>query len=130
MKDFKFTSERYFTISDAKISHGQLLIRSQKRDDEDNNIDVIFYDTTFIHTPFTFKGLSIKFLDNSLIPSHLLIEINIKSGENKFYELLSEGRTYYVAASFVRVFVNKLEFHESSLDYNIDRGIEIASSLV
>lgn len=130
MKDFKFTSERYFTIFDAKISHGQLLIRSQKRDDNDNNIDVIFYDTTFIHTSFTFKGLSIKFLDNSSIPSHLLIEKNIESVENKMYELLSENRTYYVASSFVRVFVNNLEFHETSLDYNIDRGTEIANSLL
>lgn len=41
-----FKSDRYFTVFDYFISHGQLLIRFKKDDDQKLNIDIIFFDTT------------------------------------------------------------------------------------
>src|ERR1700748_2462832 len=45
-----FKSDRYFTFFDFVISHGQLLLRSQKKDGIGNNIDIIFFGTTYIQS--------------------------------------------------------------------------------
>ncbi len=48
MKAKIFESDRYFTTFDILVSHGQLLLRSQKNEDYSHNIDIIFFNTAFI----------------------------------------------------------------------------------
>ncbi len=37
-----FESNRYFTLFDVYVSHGQLLLRAQKNETYSHNIDIVF----------------------------------------------------------------------------------------
>jgi len=127
-----FKSARYFTFFDFVISHGQLLLRSQKNDELTNNIDIIFSDTTYIQSFSRLNGLRISRIENSIsIIDYDTVKKYLDYDNSHLFEIESNNEKYYVAASFVRVFENQLEFSESSL--NTDgkgRGIEIATSLI
>lgn len=124
-----FKSDRYFTIFDFVISHGQLLLRSQKTDDLPKNIDVIFFDATYIQSFSRLKGLYIKRLEKGIdLTEYSAVKKYLDYDNNYLFEIESNDEKYYIAASFVRVFENQLEFADSSLSIN-DKGIEIATSL-
>lgn len=124
-----FKSDRYFTIFDFVISHGQLLLRSQKTDDLPKNIDVIFFDTTFIQSFSRLKGLHIKMLGKGIdLPEYSTVKKYLDYDNNYLYEIDSNDEKYYIADSFVRIFENQLEFSESSLNTS-EKGIEIATSI-
>ena len=124
-----FKSDRYFTIFDFVISHGQLLLRSQKTDDLPKNIDVIFFDTTFIQSFSRLKGLHIKRLGKGIdLPEYSTVKKYLDYDNNYLYEIDSNDEKYYIAASFVRIFENQLEFSESSLNTS-EKGMEIATSI-
>src|SRR5579872_3280070 len=61
-----FKSTRYFTFFDFVISHGQLLLRSQKNDELGNNIDIIFFGTTYIQAFSRLNGLRLSRIENSI----------------------------------------------------------------
>lgn len=129
MKEFLFASDRYFSIFDTIVSHGQLLIRAQKNEIELTNIDIVFYDTVFIQSCFLFNGLKIRILNRGQVPSYLLSEPSIMKNDNVVFELSDDKGTYFVVSSFFRIYKNELDFHETSLGYSIDKGEEIANSL-
>lgn len=125
-----FKSDRYFTLYDIVVSHGQLLLRSQKTDELTSNIDIIFFDTTFIQSFSRLKGVQIKRLknDDMSIINYSTVNKYLSYDNNYLFEIESNGEKYYIAASFVRVFDNQLDFSESSLNTS-EKGIEIATSL-
>jgi signal recognition particle receptor subunit beta len=127
-----FRSDRYFKISDFLISHGQLLLRSSKTDEQKINIDVIFFDTTYIQLFASLYGIAIRKVDISKIMNYDSVTSYLGHGNNHLFEIETEvGEKYYVAASFVRIFENELKFDETSLgvlQYN-GREKEIAASL-
>ena len=131
MKQEIFKSDRYFTLFDIVISHGQLLLRSQKTPENEDNIDIIFSDTNYIQTFSRLRGICIKKIQNSKdIISYGTVEKYLSYDNNNIFEIESNGERYYIAASFVKVFENKLEFNESSLNFgNNGREREIASSI-
>lgn len=49
--------------------------------------------------------------------------------DNVVFELSADKGTYFVVFSFFWIYENKLDFHETSLGYSIDKGDEIANSL-
>jgi hypothetical protein len=125
-----FTSDRYFTLYDIIVSHGQLLLRSQKTDELTNNIDIIFFDTTYIQSFSRLKGVQIKRLENNIgIINYSTVTKFLGYDNNYLFEIESNDERYYIAASFVRVFENQLEFSESSLSTG-EKGIEIATSFL
>lgn len=124
-----FRSDRYFTLFDIVVSHGQLLLRSQKTNEITKNIDVIFFDTRYIQTFSRLSGLRIKKLENGFgITDYNTVKKYLDSENNYLFEIESNDERYYIAASFVKVFENQLEFSESSLNTE-NKGIEIATSL-
>lgn len=124
-----FKSDRYFTIFDFVISHGQLLLRSQKTDDLPKNIDVIFFGTTYMQSFTSLRGLHIKRLESSLNTiEYSSVNEFLGYDNSHLFEIESNNEKYYIAASFVRIFENQMEFADSSLVSN-DKGIEIATSL-
>jgi hypothetical protein len=130
MKMEIFKSDRYFTVFDVKISHGQLLLRSQKDDSNEMNLDVVFWGTKYIQTFIGFNGICISKLDKH----HNLIDYKTANDfldfrTNYLFEINSNNENYYIGASFVKIFENKLEFNESSLLFVHNKGIEIAASL-
>jgi len=126
-----FKSTRYFTLFDFVISHGQLLLRSQKNDESGNNIDIVFSGTTYIQLFSRLNGLVITRIENDISNiSHSSVKKFLEYDNNYLFEIESNGEKYSIAASFVTVYENKLEFSESSLNaIGNRRGVEIASSL-
>ncbi|PTT04250.1 hypothetical protein DBR11_00080 [Pedobacter sp. HMWF019] len=127
-----FKSERYFTVFGALVSHGQLLLRSQKNNVDTNNIDIIFYGTVYIQLFSRLTGISIKRVrtDTKSLGYNTANEYLSHNG-NCLFEIKSNGELYYIAASFVKVFENTLEFYETSLNAE-NKGMEreIASSVI
>jgi hypothetical protein len=124
-----FKSERYFTVFDYSVSHGQLLLRSDKRKGFKENIDIIFFDTNFVQLFTLFSGIIIRKVDTELNIDYPSVKKYLSHQENNMFEIESGNEKYYVCASFVRVFENELEFNETSLNYeNKDSNREIASS--
>jgi hypothetical protein len=110
-----FKSEKYFSVFDYFISHGQLLIRAAKREGQNANIDIIFFDTTFIQLFTMLHGLTITLVRKDLIRNYNSVNKYLKFDNSNLFELKSGDERYYIAASFVKVFENELEFNETSL---------------
>jgi hypothetical protein len=124
-----FKSDRYFTVFDYLVSHGQLLIRSDKRKGGNENIDIIFFDTSFVQLFTMLFGITIRMVAKSTVANYISVNKYLSEEENNLFEIESGGEKYYIAASFVRVFENELEFNETSLGYeNKGREKEIAGS--
>jgi hypothetical protein len=124
-----FKSDRYFTAFDYLVSHGQLLIRSDKRKGGNENIDIIFFDTSFVQLFTMLFGITIRMVAKSTVANYISVNKYLSEEENNLFEIESGGEKYYIAASFVRVFENELEFNETSLGYeNKGREKEIAGS--
>ncbi|WP_300600645.1 hypothetical protein [Niabella sp.] len=130
MKEEIFRSNRYFTTFDVLVSHGQFLLRSQKNESYTSNIDIIFFDTTYIQLFSRLNGLTIKMKKGKNLTGYRSVSNYLSYENNHLFEIESGEEKYYIAASFVKVFENVLEFNETSLGYE-DRGRanEIASSL-
>lgn len=126
-----FKSDRYFTFFDFVISHGQLLLRSQKSDALENNIDIIFSGTTYIQSFGRLNGLRINKIENRMGDiGYDTVKKYLKYDNNYLFEIESNDEKYFIAASIVTGFENRLEFSESSLNATgKERGKEIASSL-
>lgn len=121
-----FISERYFVLFDYLVSHGQLLLRSDKRKGYDFNLDVIFYDTHFIQMFSMLNGISIRLIDKPPVLYYENITTYLKYENNNIFEIESAGEKFFIAASYVRIFENNLEFNKTSLDFEEkDRGREI-----
>jgi hypothetical protein len=126
-----FASDRYFTMFDFKISHGQFLLRAQKRGEARYNVDIVFFGTTYVQLPSGLKGVRIRICDGLVDVHYESVRKYLNSEDtNHLFEVESENEKYYVAASFVRIFENELEFSESSLGFDgMGREREIASSI-
>ena len=116
-----YNSDRYFTIFDFSISHSQLLLRSSKNENQNTNIDVIFFDVKFQQLSTYLMGLEISIKNN---------QKTSMAKKDNFFILKSNNEEYHVVASFVKVYENHLNFGETSLGVlqNKGREVEIASS--
>jgi hypothetical protein len=125
-----FRSDKYFIMFDFKTSHRQLLLRAQKGGEVKYNTDIIFFDTTYVQLLSGMKSISIKLCDGLANMNYSPVRKYLSNSEtNHLFEIESESEKYYIAASFVRVFENELEFHESILGFSgLGREMEIASS--
>jgi hypothetical protein len=131
MKQEIFNSDRNFTTFDVLISHGQLLLRSQKNDTYTYNVDIIFFDTTYIQLFSRLNGITIKIASEKNVIEYESVNKYLSHENNHLFEIVSGEEKYYVAASFVRVFENKLDFNETSLNFdNKGREKEIATSII
>ena len=131
MKQEIFNSDRYFTTFDVLVSHGQLLLRSQKNDNYTFNIDIIFFDTTYIQLFSRLNGLTIKMINEKSVIDYKSVNKYLSYDNNHLFEIVSDNEKYYIAASFVRVFQNELDFNETSLNFeNKGREKEIATSII
>ncbi|MGJ1323038.1 hypothetical protein ACR780_10125 [Sphingobacterium faecium] len=110
-----FNSKKSFVVFDYFISHGQLLIRSKKSDNQKYNIDIIFFNTSFLQL-FTFiNGITIKIVNKSNFSKYDSVVKYLEYDNSNLFEITSSNEKYYIAASFVQIFENELEFNETSL---------------
>ncbi|TGD76794.1 hypothetical protein [Hymenobacter wooponensis] len=127
-----FDSNRKFLLFDALVSHGQLLLRAEKNEEHASNIDLLFFDTTYVQLPTQLlHGISI----HQELSGKRFGYQRVDQGLDRQYQTLFELRTgpecYYIAAAFFRAYVNTLPFGETSLGVLTYQGREkeIASSL-
>jgi fibronectin type 3 domain-containing protein len=74
-------------------------------------------------------GVRIKKIENGInYIDYNTVNKHIEYNDNYIFEIESNKEKYYIAASFVKVFENKLDFSESSLKTR-EKGVEIATSL-
>lgn len=126
-----YKSDRYFTLFDMMISHGQLLLRSQKDDINKTNIDIIFFGTSYIQTYSGFNSICVRKMEHtSNFINYKTVNTFLGYKNHHLFEIESNNEKYFIAASFVKVFENQLDFNETSLGMNYKgRENEIASSL-
>jgi hypothetical protein len=127
-----FISNRYFVLFDAQESQGQLLIRSEKSQlNNGRNIDVIFFNTGYVQLPKRLRGVRInKVTVSTNMPIYKAVAECMDLDRNKIFEIESEGEIFYVLASHVEVYDNKLEFHETSLGFDGKGREKILASTV
>jgi len=126
-----FKSERYFTVFDFVISHGQLLLRSSKDDDNVKNIDIIFSGTRYVQLFTSLSSISIKVVDKkSNLINYDCVSSFLSHNNNYLFEVETSNEKFYIGASNFKVYENELEFNETSLGLSelTVRGKEIAGS--
>src|SRR5580692_7381655 len=112
-----YFSDRYFAFFDYQVSHGQLLLRSSKSAECENNIDIIFFGVKYTQLFVFLWGLSIENIDelkSNIFNSRLLAE-HFNSDTGRVFLLKSKEEDFYIAASYFKVYENQLEFIETSL---------------
>ncbi len=125
-----FKTERQFAVWGYTVSHGQLLLRSDKRAGHINNIDIIFFDTGFVKLFTRLSGLTIRMIDKKIINYNDSVINYLGYERNNLFEIESQNQKYYIAAAFVKVFENDLDHFETSLGYeNKERQKQIAGSI-
>ncbi len=116
-----FTSDRYFCVWDFYISHAQMLIRSERiKNGQKYNIDIIFFSTTYIQVYRMLYGLTLREVSKENFNKDNLNRYNsvdtwLSYDETKLFEITSGNEKYYIAAGFVIVCENELDFDETSL---------------
>jgi hypothetical protein len=114
---------------DIVVGHGLLLLRSAKNEQLTQNVDIIFFSTTYIQSYTMLEGVRIrKIASNDSIVNYPTVKKELGYNNTYLFEVESNNEKYYIVASFVRVFENELDFLESSLGRVVDKGTEIANS--
>lgn len=106
-----FQSDIDFKIYDYNISHKQLLIRGENFS-ENYNIDIVFEGTELINCSTHLCGIKIYQLNQE--------EINTKginnNNSNRVFLIISNNIEYYIVTGIMRVYKNRLNWDESSID--------------
>jgi hypothetical protein len=120
-----FKSDRYFTVFDFMVSHGQLLLRSSKNDDNIKNIDVIFFGTRYIQLFTSLYGMCVRIVDrNKNQISYDSVNLLLNNDKSCLFEIETKHEKFYIASSYFKVYENDLEFDETSLGLSGYKGRE------
>lgn len=106
-----FSSPRRFELWRYTVSHGQLLMRSNKGVGAETRIEILFKDVGFMALPTLLEGLAISecAADAEGVPSRPALP----PGQS-WYRIESGGGDFYVAAGSVTVNEDALEYDEPS----------------
>ncbi|WP_286863369.1 MULTISPECIES: hypothetical protein [Sphingobacterium] len=111
-----FKSDRYFTVFDFTVSHGQLLLRASKDDRDNQNIDLIFFGVRYMQLFTSLFGLSVKLVEKDQKPiNYNSVNSFVSADNNSLFEIETGNEKFYIGASYFIVYENELEFDESSL---------------
>ena len=126
-----YESSRQFVLSDALVSHGELLLRADKIDGSKHNVDIIFFGTEYIQLPTCLYSIRLfqRIPDKPI--GYERVDIALGRNTHHLFEIQSEAESYYIVATSFRVYENHLSFGETSLGVlrNKGRDKEIARSL-
>lgn len=106
-----YTSPRSFVLSDALVSHGQVLLRAQLGRESLTNVDLIFFATEYLQLPTHLRGLSLQAVPGETTTCPAL---QWDKPTRQVFAVESEGQTLYVVAGWVRVFEKDLPFGQTS----------------
>ncbi len=115
MKGFK--SELYFKIWEYTVSHNTLLIRYSDPE-SDRVIDMVLGGVDYIQIPNGFRGLEIAEAtkeENECFSSFIQKARGLPC--NKIYVLVTEGKRYFIIASFCNVYDHKKGYEFNLTSY-------------
>ena len=121
-----YQSSKKFVLYDYLASHGQLLLRADKINEEKGfNTDIIFFDTAYVQLPaFFLNGISIA-EDNGIKRfGYEAIDKGLDKKYQKCFEIIGDNASYYIVTAHFQVFENELSFGQTSLDVLQPKGRE------
>ncbi len=102
-------SDRYFQLLFYQLSHGEMIIRSHKNDN--NTIDIYFGDVKYIEIPRALNG--IIFIRPNEEDIRYLESKDIKEfTEDEVVVIMSNKKKYYVVASEISIIESDLLYME------------------
>ena len=110
VEDYYYPNRR-FQLLFYQISHGEMIIRSQKNDNCIQTIDIYFGDVIYMEIPSELNGIKFRRAiadDVSYINSKIEKEIT----QDKIVVIISEDKEYYIVASVISINENDLSFVE------------------
>lgn len=107
MNDFCF--EREFKFWYYQISHGEVIIRSPKNEDDMlyHNIDIYIGDVDYLELPFQFNGLRITEATKEDM-DYICLKLGKSVPGEKIIVLISQNKKYYIVASYYKILENDL----------------------
>ena len=121
-----YASSKKFVLYDYVVSHGQLLLRADKINEEKGfNTDIIFSGTEYVQLPaFFLNGVSIVQGNSAKRFGYQRIDAGLDKKYHKCFEILGDDGSYYTVASSFQVFENDLAFGQTSLGVFDPKGRE------
>lgn len=102
---------REFKFWHYNISHGEVLIRSVKSNNNVKNVDIMFFDATYVELPRNLSNLKIQEAkDDDIL--YINEKVNRPVKHENITILLSNGKRYFVVASIVKIEENELDMFE------------------
>lgn len=127
-----YVCKRSFRLWAYTVSHSSLILRSElKAKDQEGfsdelsfNIDIEFWDVTYLNIPCELSGLEIKEVHYKTFP--FPINPEILEFDRKVFEIKSDSRKYYIIAygiligqnnwiGFDRIFSNRLNLEHDKI---------------
>ena len=117
IKDFntdKYSfSDRRFQMLFYQLSHSEMIIRANKKDniigkEYDHNIDIYFADVKYIGIPCELNGINFR-KGNKDDYNYLKTKVLENFDEDEITVIISEGKEYYIIASVIQVEENDLD---------------------
>ncbi|WP_135550796.1 hypothetical protein [Paenibacillus cymbidii] len=102
-RDFKFWH--------YNISHGELLIRSTKSAKNTKNIDIMFFDVTYVELPRNISNLKIEEVKDDDV-RYVMEKIYKPIRTENITILSSNDKRYLVVASLMKIVENDLDMFE------------------
>ena len=121
-----YQSKRDFKIWGYTVSHSSLLLRSNmKFSDEENyskdtcfNIDIEFWDVTYIGIPVFLNNIAIKEITIDLLPSG--IDKNLCRFDRKIFEFTVDHNKYLIIAGGLLIGTNHWVSEDRIFDYHLN----------
>ena len=104
---------RTFQLWNYDVSHGHLLIRSPKRNDDAVNVDVVVFGVQFVSLPRFLRGLRIQKLEE--VPS--AYQEYASNDADKAFRLESSGSNHLIIASHVDVKMHSEDMMDARFQY-------------
>ncbi|MEP7103291.1 MAG: hypothetical protein ABI721_01105 [Candidatus Dojkabacteria bacterium] len=106
--------KRKFSLVGWSPTFGRILYRSPGDHKDTINLDIVFIDTKYINAPTQFELESIKEVTQLDEGMNFLSNNKIAALEQdlKVFELSTKTQKFYIVASFISMFENKLELLE------------------
>ncbi len=110
VEDYYYPNRR-FQLLFYQISHGEMIIRSQKNNNYNKTIDIYFGDVNYMEIPSELNGIRFR-RANADDVTYIKSKIKKYITQDEIVVIVSEDKEYYIVASVISINENDLSFVE------------------
>ncbi len=110
VEDYYYPNRR-FQLLFYQISHGEMIIRSQKNNNYNKTIDIYFGDVNYMEIPSELNGIRFR-RANADDVTYVKSKIKKYITQDEIVVIVSEDKEYYIVASVISINENDLSFVE------------------